>query len=125
MLPISQPVNDGLSKTMRVLKIGQVLGLGDSGGGETRTAAPRRPPRNWPPEHLICVDKQSGARNCEFEPTERNDGGAQSVIPDDSAADVSDVRGSHAQAQRLLPLGAAEGAEGVEIHLPEVRGLSQ
>ena len=91
MLPISQPVNDGLSKTMWVLEIGQVLGTGDSGGGETPTTAARRPPRNWPPEHLICVDKQGGARNCELQPTERNHGGAQSVIPDDSAADVSNA----------------------------------
>ena len=34
MLPISQPLSDGLGKTVRVLKVGEVLGAGDGGGGK-------------------------------------------------------------------------------------------
>ena len=89
MLPISQPLDNGLSKTMRVLKIGQVLGPGDSGGGETPTAAPRRPPRNWPPQHLIGMNEQRRGLHGEVKPTQRNHGGTQSVVPDDSPADIS------------------------------------
>ena len=125
MLPISQPLDDGLGEAMRVLKIGQVLCIGDSGGGEVPTAAPRRPPRHRPPQHLIRMDEQRRALHGELKPTQRNHGGTKSVVPGDSPADVANAGRSHAQAQGFLALGAAEGSEGVEIHLPEVSGLSQ
>ena len=72
MLPISQPLKDCFGKAMRVLKIGKVLGSRNGSSREIPITAPRRTPRYWPPEHLICVDEQRRALHGEFEPAQRN-----------------------------------------------------